>query len=96
MTAEFGPNDSFELVVEKGENLVAADLNGKSDPYVKILLNECYDRKTQIRKKTLNPVWNETITFYNICMNKSFITLSFKVYDWDRFSKDVSVDCNLG
>ena len=88
---EFGPNDTFELVVEKGDNLVAADLCGKSDPYVKILFNECFDRKTQIRKKTLNPVWNEIIMFYHIHTNSSFLTLSFKVYDWDRFSKDVSV-----
>ena len=88
----FNETDTFELVIDKGENLVAADFNGFSDPYVKIMLNNVLYRKTQIRKKTLNPVWNETVTFYYICSLKDRLTLNFQVYDWDRFTKDVSLN----
>uniref|UniRef100_A0A7S3B3S4 C2 domain-containing protein n=1 Tax=Haptolina ericina TaxID=156174 RepID=A0A7S3B3S4_9EUKA len=46
--------------VLRGLDLVAADLNGKSDPYVK-LKSGGKKVKTHIEKATLNPVWNETL-----------------------------------
>ena len=49
----------------KGRNLAARDLNGLSDPYVRItLLPEKKHRlETKIKRKTLNPKWNETFYF---------------------------------
>ena len=40
--------------------LLAADLNGKSDPYVTV---HCHGqkRKTRIIKRTLEPEWDETV-----------------------------------
>ena len=49
----------------KGKDLAAKDTNGLSDPYVRITLLP--DKKqrldTKIKRRTLNPRWNETIYF---------------------------------
>jgi len=44
----------------RGIDLVAADLNGKSDPYVKL---KCGGKKakTKVVNKSLNPEWDETL-----------------------------------
>ena len=87
---EFGQQDVLQLTIEKATSLVACDINGASDPYVKVRLNNSFERKTQIRTRTLNPVWNEIINFYAIYTGKTELNLKFEVYDWDRFTKDVS------
>ena len=46
-------------VARRGIGLRAADLNGKSDPYVVIKVGG-FEFKSQTIKKTLNPEWNET------------------------------------
>jgi stress response protein SCP2 len=80
-----------KLVLEiiEGKDLKAADLNGKSDPFVKVRhshgLHKGYQTKTI--KKTLNPQWKETVNleFYHTCRE-----LRFKVYDYDMITKN---DC---
>ena len=51
--------------VNRAKGLAAADKNGFSDPYVKTYLlpdkTKHSKRKTKIRKKTLNPVYQETL-----------------------------------
>lgn len=52
-------------VVVQARNLAAKDLNGKSDPFVKMY----FDPPTKVLKtktyfKTLNPVFNETFMEY--------------------------------
>ncbi|KAI8609801.1 C2 domain-containing protein [Chytriomyces sp. MP71] len=53
------------LTIVEARNLLAVDTNGLADPYVKIdqFLHgkEITLFKTQVIKKTLNPVWNETV-----------------------------------
>ena len=56
-----------ELVVfvDSAQGLAAADSNGLSDPYIKTYLfpdkSKHSKRKTEIKKKTLNPVYKETL-----------------------------------
>ncbi len=51
--------------VNKARGLAAADANGLSDPYIKTYLlpdkSKTSKKKTAIKKKTLNPVYNETL-----------------------------------
>lgn len=78
-------------------NLMAADRNGKSDPFAYVYVDGCKVHKTSIVKKSLNPVWNETVSLKIIskCRNKVII----KVLDWDRagdndFLGEVMIDLN--
>ena len=49
----------------QGKDLAARDLNGLSDPYVKITLlpDKKHRLETKIKMKTLNPRWDETFYF---------------------------------
>jgi hypothetical protein len=49
----------------QGRDLAARDLNGLSDPYVRITLlpDKKHRLETKIKRKTLNPRWNETFYF---------------------------------
>jgi len=74
--------------VVEAKKLKAADLNGKSDPYVKIIKLDQHKKKeqfqTQTKFKDLNPVWNETFKF------KVHLSDVFKitVWDYDKVGKD--------
>ncbi|KSA01404.1 C2 domain-containing protein [Debaryomyces fabryi] len=50
------------IEVSNAENLISADRNGKSDPYVALYLNTDKESflKTKKIKRTLDPVWNES------------------------------------
>lgn len=52
-------------VFSKANDLPAMDLSGYSDPFVKCCLLPDRKRKleTKIRRKNLNPTWNETLFF---------------------------------
>lgn len=67
-------------------NLISADTNGFSDPYLKFFMNDEEDNffKTSTQKKTLDPVWNEssTVEIYNRVNDY----LNIKVWDWDASS----------
>lgn len=70
--------------VYRAENLAAADLNGKSDPYIVMkLVNQTHRTSTQY--KTLNPIWEETFCFDVFDINEK---LDFTVWDEDRHGAD--------
>lgn len=58
-------SDQLFVHINKARGLAAADSNGYSDPYVKTYLlpdkTKSSKQKTEIKKKTLNPVYNHTI-----------------------------------
>jgi len=62
------------------------------DRFISKLYKTAWNQKTSVIKKDLNPVWNEKKTFYSLAHleNGDGILLSFKVYDWDMLSRDVS------
>lgn len=73
----------MRIRVKRGVNLAVRDVRS-SDPYVVIKM---YNQKlkTHIKKKNVNPEWNEDLTLSVIDPNHP-VTLT--VYDHDTFSKD--------
>ena len=59
------------ITVISVDNVPVADLNGKSDPYVTVEIGS-KKQKTTVKKKELNPVYNE-------CMNFLFIFFPFNI-----------------
>uniref|UniRef100_A0A0B6ZJQ8 C2 domain-containing protein n=1 Tax=Arion vulgaris TaxID=1028688 RepID=A0A0B6ZJQ8_9EUPU len=81
------------VVVLKARNLPKMDISGLSDPYVKIYLlyngQRIAKKKTHVKKRTLNPVFNESFLFdvpYNEGLQN--ISLELLVLDWDRMTKN--------
>lgn len=52
----------IELVIMEGRDLVAADLRGTSDPYVRVQYGN-KKKRTKVIYKTLTPQWNQTFEF---------------------------------
>ncbi|KAL6069579.1 Tricalbin-2 [Balamuthia mandrillaris] len=83
----------IKVRIIQGMDLIAADRNGYSDPYCKIIGGR-RTHKTRIIKKTLDPVWEEEFT---VCIKDN--TFKIEAWDWDLFTKDdplgqVTVDLN--
>ncbi|CAN0902299.1 SYT5 [Linum grandiflorum] len=52
----------IELVIIEARDLIAADLRGTSDPYVRVQYGSL-KRRTKVLFKTLTPQWNQTLEF---------------------------------
>ncbi|XP_076937512.1 synaptotagmin-3-like [Bidens hawaiensis] len=78
------PVGVLHVKVIQATKLMKMDLLGLSDPYVKLKLSGemLPSKKTTIKKKTLNPVWNET--FKLVVKDPQAQTLQVNVYDWDK------------
>ncbi|XP_022135052.1 synaptotagmin-5-like [Momordica charantia] len=55
-------NGWIELVIIEAKDLVAADIGGTSDPYVRVQYGNL-KKRTKVMFKTLNPHWNQTLEF---------------------------------
>jgi Ca2+-dependent lipid-binding protein len=77
-----------EVCIERGKDLSVKDLNGTSDPYVKVVYanEEKYTTSTVI--KNLNPIWNEKFTFFTHDLQ---LPICFQVFDHDRIGRDESM-----
>lgn len=89
------PNNSrLTVVVLKARNLPKMDVTGLADPYVKIYLlhngQRMAKKKTQIKKRTLDPVFNESFDFDipNGSNGLNNVSLEFMLLDWDRVMKN--------
>ncbi|XP_071502025.1 rabphilin-3A-like [Diadema antillarum] len=85
-----GINNALHCTVIKARGLKAMDSNGLSDPYVKLHLLPGATKSTKLRTKTvaktLNPDFNETLTYYGVTEDDlSRKTLRLSVLDEDRF-----------
>ncbi|XP_076370304.1 synaptotagmin-7-like [Tachypleus tridentatus] len=76
----------------KARNLKAKDINGSSDPYVKVWLHRGDKRvekkKTQVHNRTLNPVFNETFQFIVPWEHIRETYLSVAVMDFDNIGRN--------
>ncbi|XP_050238833.1 synaptotagmin-5 [Mercurialis annua] len=55
-------NGWIELVLIEAKDLIAADLRGTSDPYVRVQYGNL-KKRTKVMYKTLNPQWHQTLEF---------------------------------
>ncbi|KAM9743662.1 rabphilin-3A-like isoform 1-T2 [Menidia menidia] len=82
-------------------HLAAMDANGYSDPYVKICLKPDMGKKgkskTQIKKRTLNPEYNEEFSYDIKHSELAKKTLDISVWDYDiGKANDYIGGCQLG
>lgn len=76
----------LKLNILNGRNLLSADSNGKSDPFVVLKLNGNTIFKSDKIMKTLNPDWNEETILPVPSLKRS--RLSVEVYDFDIAGDD--------
>jgi synaptotagmin-1 len=91
------------VVVLEAKNLKKMDVGGLSDPYVKLALwhggKRLKKKKTTIKRKTLNPYFNESFTFEVSFEQIQKVSLVITVVDYDRISSSdpigrVILGCN--
>ncbi|BBN13316.1 hypothetical protein MPTK1_6g02520 [Marchantia polymorpha subsp. ruderalis] len=82
----------LSVTVLRGENLISADMNGLSDPFVTLKMRKSRIKKqTKVIYKTLNPEWNQTLDF--LVEDAIHDMLHIKVWDHDTFKKDFLGKC---
>ncbi|XP_077598770.1 synaptotagmin-4 [Stigmatopora nigra] len=90
---EYQPDkNAFIVHIKEAHGLSPTDEQSMtSDPYIKLtLLPEKKHRvKTRVLRKTLDPTFDETFSFYGIPLARvSELALQFMVLSFDRFSRD--------
>ncbi|KAE9611433.1 hypothetical protein Lal_00011869 [Lupinus albus] len=78
------PVGILHVNVVRAHKLLKMDLLGTSDPYVKLTLtgDNLAAKKTTIKRRTLNPEWNEK--FNLVVKDPQSQALQLQVYDWDK------------
>ena len=76
---------TIKVHVKRAHGLKAADKNGLADPYVEMNIGKKV-HKTKVKEKTLEPEWDEFLTFRNVTMGLAINKgLDVKLYDKDGF-----------
>ena len=59
-------DSTLTVKILKGQDLPAKDFSGTSDPFVKLYLLPDKKLETKVKRKNLNPHWNETFLFEGV------------------------------
>lgn len=91
----------LQVVILEAKDLKSMDVSGYSDPYVKISLiqegRKLKKKKTTVKKRTLNPYFNETFSFQVAFENIEQTSLVISVLDYDRVGRsEVIGKCIVG
>ncbi|CAF0755028.1 unnamed protein product [Brachionus calyciflorus] len=85
------------VTIVKAFNLKAMDINGKSDPYVKVVLlskgKRIKKKKTSVMKNTLHPVYNESMLFDIPQDLVDQMDMLVQVIDYDRVGSNELIGC---
>ncbi|XP_052272099.1 extended synaptotagmin-1-like isoform X2 [Dreissena polymorpha] len=86
------PSDEFmkdkifvDLTLIQAKELVAMDRNGYSDPFCEVRMGEEKLFSTSVKKKTLTPMWNESVT---LKVPENCGMLEIQLFDKDMFVND--------
>ncbi|XP_070763228.1 synaptotagmin VIII [Enoplosus armatus] len=83
------------VVILEAKSLKSMDVRGSSDPYVKVQLaldkRKWKKRKTSIKKKTLNPYYNESFTFDVSFEQIQRVNLVISVWDHDAMTRNDAI-----
>ncbi|XP_056408593.1 synaptotagmin-11 isoform X2 [Hyla sarda] len=86
------PKKALVVTIQEAHGLPVMDEQARgSDPYIKmtILPDKKHRVKTRVLRKTLDPVFDETFTFYGVPYSQlQDLLLHFLVLSFDRFSRD--------
>ncbi|XP_067878842.1 synaptotagmin-11-like [Heterodontus francisci] len=86
------PKKALVVMIQEAHSLPVMDETTQtSDPYIKmtILPEKKHRIKTRVLRKTLDPLFDETFTFYGIPYNQlQELVLHFLILSFDRFSRD--------
>ncbi|XP_038561136.1 synaptotagmin VIII isoform X1 [Micropterus salmoides] len=83
------------VVILEAKDLKSMDIGGSSDPYVKVQLaldkRKWKKRKTSVKKKTLNPYFNESFTFDVSFEQIQKVNLVISVWDHDTMTRNDAI-----
>jgi len=77
--------DKIIIQIVEARGLQAKDVNGKSDPYIKITCED-WKKRTKIISETLNPKWDSEN--FHLDYSDTYKTIEFKVMDHDKIGRD--------
>lgn len=87
---------AVQITIVSGTDLAPKDLNGKSDPYVKVIANGHLRHKTAIIKANLFPNWDTTKEVVQIPYSSALKMVDLECWDWDRVgSDDFMGECSI-
>ena len=85
-----GRHGILTATIKRGNNLVAKDSGGRSDPYVELTVGKQggdeKEQRTTVIKKTLNPEWNQSFRF--VLENARLQGLYLMCWDDDVLGRD--------
>ncbi|XP_077452756.1 synaptotagmin VIII [Stigmatopora argus] len=83
-------SSTLTVIILEAKNLKSTDLNGSSDPYVKMQLaldkRKWKKKKSTIKKNTLDPYYNEAFTFKVTLEQIRRVNLVISVWDHDSMT----------
>merc|ERR1712187_128969 len=90
-----GGSGNLTVLVKSCSGLDDADFAGTTDPYAYLQIEGCDSQQTDKKEGTINPEWEQELTFEGI-ENPLSKTLKIKIYDDDTWSRDDKIgECEV-